>query len=73
MDSLLTQRTSEESEASRRIKTEFLVQLDGAGGGGTSSSSAGGRIVAEYVFMVPAVAVELVAAVFQHMLFWQRD
>ena len=27
VDSLLTQRSSEENEASRRIKTEFLVQL----------------------------------------------
>ena len=31
IDSLLTQRSSDENESSRRIKTEFLVQLDGAG------------------------------------------
>ncbi|GBG34113.1 26S proteasome regulatory subunit 4 [Hondaea fermentalgiana] len=39
VDSLLTQRTSDENEASRRIKTEFLVQLDGA------ATSAGERVL----------------------------
>ena len=32
---MLTQRKADENEASRRIKTEFLVQLDGAGNGRT--------------------------------------
>ena len=31
IDSLLTQRKADENEASRRIKTEFLVNLDGTG------------------------------------------
>jgi SpoVK/Ycf46/Vps4 family AAA+-type ATPase len=31
VDALLCQRSSEENEASRRMKTEFMVQLDGAG------------------------------------------
>ena len=33
IDSLLTQRSDSENEATRRIKTEFLVQLDGVGNG----------------------------------------
>ena len=31
VDSLLSTRTSDENDSTRRIKTEFLVQLDGAG------------------------------------------
>jgi fidgetin-like protein 1 len=34
IDSILTQRKSDENEASRRMKTEFLIQLDGTGTSG---------------------------------------
>ena len=34
VDSLLTARKADEHEATRRIKTEFLVQLDGTGTSG---------------------------------------
>jgi fidgetin-like protein 1 len=34
IDSILTQRKTDENEASRRMKTEFLIQLDGTGTSG---------------------------------------
>jgi spastin len=33
VDALLSARSANEHDASRRLKTEFLVQLDGVGGG----------------------------------------
>jgi len=35
VDSILTRRSSEENESSRRLKTEFLIQLDGVGSSST--------------------------------------
>lgn len=35
IDSILTKRSAEEQEASRRLKTEFLIQLDGVGSSNT--------------------------------------
>ena len=37
IDSLLSKRSDDENEGSRRIKTEFLVQLDGAASGKSES------------------------------------
>lgn len=37
LDSILSKRSSEEHEASRRLKTEFMVQFDGVGSKGSQS------------------------------------
>ena len=47
IDSLLSQRSDNEHEASRRIKTEFLVQLDGA----TTSSEDHILVIGQYEYV----------------------
>ena len=42
VDSLMSSRNSNENEASRRMKTELFIQLDGAGNVGTISKSSDG-------------------------------
>eukprot|EP00729_Bicosta_minor_P002831 gene2831-6379_t len=50
VDSLLSKRSDDENEGSRRIKTEFLVQLDGAASG---NSDVGLLIVARIYIPLP--------------------
>lgn len=45
VDSLLSSRGQGESEASRRIKTEFLVQMDGLTSGGDEGDEASNRVL----------------------------
>lgn len=37
IDSMLTKRSDKENEASRRLKTEFLVQVDGCSSNGENT------------------------------------
>ena len=49
IDSIMSRRSSEEHEASRRLKTEFFIQFDGAAdsitGAGAAPGAAAGRII----------------------------
>ena len=44
IDAILSARKENEHEASRRIKTEFMVQVDGAGSSGGSGGGGGGGV-----------------------------
>lgn len=56
IDSVLSARSEGENDASRRLKTEFLVQVDGVGrgNGGTESDNSGGR---EHLLILAATNV----------------
>lgn len=64
IDSLLSSRKENEHEASRRIKTEFMVQVDGAG------SSEGGGAVQDRVLVMGATNIpwELDEAVLRRLV-----
>lgn len=55
IDSVLSARGEGEHEASRRLKTEFLVQLDGAAQGGTNSGEGDNRLLVLAATNLPQV------------------
>lgn len=62
IDSVLSARGETEHEASRRLKTEFLVQLDGVGRGGGDGASGEGqedRLLVLAATNLPQVRYEL--------------
>ncbi len=44
IDSVLSARSSNENESSRRLKTEFLIQFDGVSKGGSGHGGGGGQV-----------------------------